>query len=454
MANDLIVRATTYLNNQTTKLAKWCRGGVKPDDLCRIALQEMTLTPALRACDTMSIYIGLLSCAITGLEPGPLKQEAFLIPFKNQAKFLVGWRGLQKQAIRAGGTKFLRSGVVREGDVFEFDLGTENRLTHIPRLGAARGAMIGAYAWAQLANGERQIEVLNMDDLERVRHFVEKRGASPAWSDWPDQMARKTAVRRLCKYLPMDDTYFAAARLEYADETEDAGAPSQLEVLDALTDGAATEDARTGGPIQGFSAPPATRTETRRGPGRPRGSGAKPPIDAAATEVPKGESTATPARGSAPSSPTSSAPSSTSMASGSTSDPMESAKSASVTTPGGDDQDDEGYDEPGSDADEDEDATPDGDADESDPFDAPPAVARIHGHEASMAGYAAWLKQVPSIPLLTEQANDWRLWARDVAKFDPGDKNAKPPRAPSKEMAEMGTLYKARWAELNAGAKS
>ncbi len=126
--------------------------------------------------------------------------------------------------------------VVREHDVFEIDLGTANSIVHKPAR-ADRGHVIGAYAIANLVGGHSEIEYLDRDDLERIRAVADKRGASPAWKEWPDQMARKSALRRLGKRLPMGTDYFVALALDNAtDEGKD-----QRPIIDLVTDGAGSK---------------------------------------------------------------------------------------------------------------------------------------------------------------------------------------------------------------------
>ena len=46
-------------------------------------------------------------------------------------------------------------------------------------------------------------EVMNKAEIEKVRNVSRAKGSGP-WTTWWDQMARKTVMRRLSKYLPMD----------------------------------------------------------------------------------------------------------------------------------------------------------------------------------------------------------------------------------------------------------
>jgi len=45
--------------------------------------------------------------------------------------------------------------------------------------------------------------VLSKDDVEHIRKKSSKAPNSPAWQNYPGEMAKKCAIRRLCKTLPL-----------------------------------------------------------------------------------------------------------------------------------------------------------------------------------------------------------------------------------------------------------
>lgn len=239
----MIQRQKAFLDARMGQITKWVREGVRAEALARFTLMEMSTNEKLRACTPESIYLGLLACAVTGLEPGALKGEAYLVPFNNrdkgmQATFIPGWKGLVKQARRSREVKGIVANVVRERDTFDLDLGTAKTVIHKPKLGREddRGDVIGAYAIATLASGEPEIEWMDRADLDSIQKVAESRGKSPAWSGWQDQMQRKSVIRRIAKRLPLGSDYYVALALEQAhDDGRD-----QAEVLDIETDGAAT----------------------------------------------------------------------------------------------------------------------------------------------------------------------------------------------------------------------
>lgn len=231
---DAIVRHKDFLDARMKQIERWTTQGVKPEALVRFALMDMDGDKGkrLRECTQQSIYLGLLACAVTGLEPGALRGEAYLVPYKNkgvmEASFMPGWRGLVKQARRSRDIAAIGANVVFERDTFDLDLGTANTLVHKPAL-KDRGDIIGAYAIARLTGGGSEIEWMDRDDLNAVRRAGSD---GPAWQDWEDQMYRKSPIRRLCKRLPLGADYYVALALEHAPDVA-----AQARVIDVNTDG-------------------------------------------------------------------------------------------------------------------------------------------------------------------------------------------------------------------------
>ena len=75
------------------------------------------------------------------------------------------------------------------------------------------------YAVAQLKGGGVQFEVMSRAEIEEVRK-TSKAGQSGPWSSHWEEMAKKTVIRRLFKYLPVS---IEAVRAVEADEKADRG---------------------------------------------------------------------------------------------------------------------------------------------------------------------------------------------------------------------------------------
>lgn len=311
-----------FLKSKETSLARWVMPGMKPEALQRFALQDLATNEKLLACTPTSIYLGLLACAVSGLEPGPLKSEAFLVPFNNkykqdnqdvwisEATFMAGWRGIKKQGIRASVN--IVAHPVFERDEFDFNEGSKPFVHLKPPLKGGRGALIGAIAFAELPReGGLEIEWMDLEAIAKVRQVAEKGGRkSPAWEQWPDQMARKSVLRRIGKRLPMGEDYFKGALVEFAGEQ----GTNVARTLDQFTEGEASEvvnkaEAQNivfrGPPPANAKQADGRAPEVRSEPGKKTGSGAPssrptpPPNSNAASGSPAPSSSAAqPASGS------------------------------------------------------------------------------------------------------------------------------------------------------------
>lgn len=237
---DEIMRHRMFLDARMSRIGQWVTQGVRPEALVRFALMDMDGDKGakLRSCTPQSVYLALLACAVTGLEPGSLRGEAFLVPYRNkgvmEATFMPGWRGIVKQARRSREITEIWSNVVFENDEYHFDHGTAKYLVHKPAK-RDRGEICAAYAIAKLSSGGFEIETMDMDDLLAVRNA----GANgPAWTDWADQMYRKAPIRRMAKRLPMGAEYFVALALEQAA----SDASSQMKIIEMHGEGKALDD--------------------------------------------------------------------------------------------------------------------------------------------------------------------------------------------------------------------
>lgn len=179
------------------------------DRLARIALTEVRKVPALGRCDQASFLGAIMQCAQLGLEPGGALGHAYLLPFENRKKgitevqFIVGYRGMIDLARRSGQILSLEARAVYAADRFHVALGLNPDLTHEPDWEADdRGPLRFVYAVAKLKDGGTQFEVMSRAEIERVR-AKSKAGQSGPWVDHYEEMAKKTVIRRLFKYLPV-----------------------------------------------------------------------------------------------------------------------------------------------------------------------------------------------------------------------------------------------------------
>lgn len=179
------------------------------DRLTRLTMTTIRTTPALREADIPSLLGAVMQAAQLGLEPGLLGQ-CYLLPFKNNKKgitevqFIIGYKGMIDLARRSGHIQSIYAHAVYENDEFEYELGLDPKLVHKPTLEADRGKFIGAYAVAHFKDGGYQFEFMPKSEIEKRKS--RSKSADSNYSPWKtdyEEMAKKTVVRHMWKYLPI-----------------------------------------------------------------------------------------------------------------------------------------------------------------------------------------------------------------------------------------------------------
>lgn len=204
-----------------------------PERMVRLALSSMAENDRLMQCDIKSIRFGIVEAARLGLEIGGPLGQAYLTPRKGRAVLVLGYRGMVDIAIRTGLVNAIMAEVVREGDKFSFEYGTQRKLRHIP-VGDPDTPVSHAYAIADMPGGTQIFHVLSRKEIDRIRSRGDAGSKSPWVTDFAE-MARKTALRNLFKFLPTTPAVREAFYRHV--ETEEAAAVHVDAQSDQVIDG-------------------------------------------------------------------------------------------------------------------------------------------------------------------------------------------------------------------------
>lgn len=209
-----------------------------PDRLLKITLAAASRTPALLDCTPESILLSVMQAAQLGLEPNTPLGLSYLIPYDNtktrrkEAQFIPGYRGLIKLAHQSGDIADLRSRVVYAGDEFRVEYGLTEKLEHIPLFGSEKRDLVAVYAVATLKGSSTpHFEVMTRADVDAIRSRSRSGNSGPWVSDF-SEMARKTAIRRICKSLPLSVELSTALNAQAVAESGDA--PDFGDLADAV----------------------------------------------------------------------------------------------------------------------------------------------------------------------------------------------------------------------------
>lgn len=212
-----------------------------PERMCRVALTTIRRTPQLLKCTPQSLVAAIVECSSLGLELD-VRGQAYLVPYKDTVTLIPGYKGLMDLAYRSGRVSAIYAETVCENDEFSFRLGLDPTLEHTPCL-EERGALRAVYAVAKLRDGDTQFVVMGRGDVEKVKKASSASKNGP-WVQWEEEMWKKTAIRRLCKYLPLSPEIQRAIAI---DESADAGKPQMLaaDIIDISQPETATEQLNT-----------------------------------------------------------------------------------------------------------------------------------------------------------------------------------------------------------------
>lgn len=223
-----------YLAKMEGEIAKALPSVITPERFTRIVMTALSTTPQLAECTPASFMGAMMTAAQLGLEPNTPLGQAYLIPYRNhgklEAQFQCGYKGLIDLAYRSDEVATIQAHEVHENDVFEYELGLNPTLRHIPAL-TNRGKVILYYAMFKLVNGGFAFEVMSREDIEaHARKYSKSYGSgySSPWATNFDEMAKKTVLKKALKYAPLKSDF---ARGIAADGSIKAGLAEDMSLV-------------------------------------------------------------------------------------------------------------------------------------------------------------------------------------------------------------------------------
>lgn len=192
-----------------------------PERMQRIVLTELRKNPKLSNCSAISLFGAVIQCAQLGLEPCSALGHAYLIPYGETCQFIIGYRGLIELARRSGQILSINAYAVYKNDVFDFEFGLNPNLIHKPDYEKRKEGEepIFVYAVAELKDGGKQFVVMHKKEVDSIRErSASAKGRTSPWLTDYEEMAKKTAIRRLFKLLPVSVELAEAASFSDAGE--------------------------------------------------------------------------------------------------------------------------------------------------------------------------------------------------------------------------------------------
>jgi recombination protein RecT len=216
-----LIRSQLYLPSMQEQLKSALPPHVTVDKFLRVAMTAIQQNPDLLKYERNSLFAAVVSSAQLGLLPDAQLGEAYFVPFKGKVTLVPGYRGLIKLA-RQGDIGFVEAEIICANDKTLYVLGDNSHFESMVNW-QDRGPMVAVYALAKYRDGGiANRVVMTKAQVDAIR-AKSQAANGPAWTDNYDEMAKKTALRRLAKLLPLSTTANNAFRLSELHEELDKG---------------------------------------------------------------------------------------------------------------------------------------------------------------------------------------------------------------------------------------
>ncbi len=179
----------------------------------------------LLTCNVDSLMGSIFTAAQLGLRIGyGALNEAWVIPYAGEATFQIGYMGFIALMDRTGLYRRIAGDMVRQGDLFEYEKGSQYVFRHKKLNFDPTATPAFYYGEFQTIHGGGDYKILSHAEVlahaqERSKSF--KRGEGPWVSDF-NAMGIKTAMKDVCKRAPRGTELAPSLRLARAYEIDQA----------------------------------------------------------------------------------------------------------------------------------------------------------------------------------------------------------------------------------------
>ena len=205
-----------------------------------LKLQEVTDkngNPALKVCTRDSIANALLRMVVYGLTP--LKDQGYFIVYGNKLLWQNSYFGNMAIWKRVTGAHIDPAAVVvYEDDELEYEIveGEYRIISHKQTLANIKSEkIVAAYAILTYPDGSKKTTLMTIDEIRKAWEQGQTKGKSPAHTNFPAEMAKKTVINRACKMgiKSSDDSSLALLKeVMKANEDELAEAAVEAEIAE------------------------------------------------------------------------------------------------------------------------------------------------------------------------------------------------------------------------------
>ena len=189
---------------------------------CQFAIQALDNNEFLAKVamqNQSSFQNAIINVAAVGISLNPALKHAYLVPRKTggaqKVCLDISYQGLLHLAMSSGSIEWGQAKLVYENDHYE-NMGVDKQPVHQQQTFGVKGDIIGAYCTVKTKSGDYLTEEMDLVALKKVQGT--SNAANGPWKEWPEEMMRKTVVKRASKYWPSCEPMQLAVDMLNADE--------------------------------------------------------------------------------------------------------------------------------------------------------------------------------------------------------------------------------------------
>lgn len=195
-----VTAASIVLSNESHFSSALAHNDVSWAQESQFAIQQVSKTKVVADAamrNPASLQNALINIAAIGISLNPARKHAYLVPRDGGICLDVSYIGLMHLAVSTGDIVWGQAHLVHELDDYQNN-GIGEKPSHKFKSFGDRGDVVGAYCTAKLACGDYLTEEMDRAALDKVRST--SKAQNGPWKSWPEEMMRKTVVKRASKY--------------------------------------------------------------------------------------------------------------------------------------------------------------------------------------------------------------------------------------------------------------
>lgn len=160
-----------------------------------------------------SLRNAIVNISAIGISLNPALKHAYLVPRKGEVCLDISYMGLLHLACLSGSIMWGQAKIVREKDSY-MSQGIDKAPKHEFNAFGDRGGIVGVYCTVKTRDGDYLTEEMDLNTVYdiRDRSMAFKSNSGP-WISDPEQMIRKTVVKRASSYWPKVDRLDTAVHM-------------------------------------------------------------------------------------------------------------------------------------------------------------------------------------------------------------------------------------------------